>query len=554
MQSWGVPRLYRRAILVYVVAIAAPVAALVWLGIQSLERQRTIIVAQAREAVARELTTRLQTAARNAFGDLTHPIVGDRFEMQAGMLIRPALRAPVPESVPEPFVDAYGKENGHQFVQALAAYRALEKTSDRPSLALHGIARCLDRMGAHDQAREVWRRLAEQFPDDRDLSHRPYGIVAAIAVGESARLYDAIVSGRWELSRDQAQYFLEELAPGRSTPYLKRFDLAEELQVAFHPSLPSGDSDVHQGVAGAYRLFYRRDGADRIVGFSVNEAWVNDTLRPEIERLLDVTGSTDRDIWIYVASVGLVLMVLSAGVVLLLRDVSREARINRAREELVSSVSHELKTPITLVRLYSETLLRHRGFAEEERLGFYRIIARESTRLGRLIDQVLAFSRVDRGAQVYHFEEGDVTTLVAGVLDDYREYLEHAGFRLRQTVPESAPLTCFDAAAMSQALLNLLDNAVKYSGDARHIGVRVGVDAGHIAIEVEDHGVGIAPADQTRIFDRFYRSPDGNGKGGYGLGLFLVRHIMEAHGGRTEVESEPGRGSRFRLILPVATA
>lgn len=206
------------------------------------------------------------------------------------------------------------------------------------------------------------------------------------------------------------------------------------------------------------------------------------------------------------------------------------------------------------LRLYSETLLRHDGFSDEERFGFYRIIARESTRLGRLIDQVLAISRVDRGAQVYHLTEGDVTSLVVGVLEDYREYLEHAGFRLQQTVPEQAPLVRFDGAAISQALLNLLDNAVKYSGDARDIGVRVGVNGGQIAIEVEDHGVGIAVADQARIFDRFYRAANGNGKGGYGLGLFLVRHVMEAHGGRAEVESEPGHGSRFRLILPAAAA
>jgi signal transduction histidine kinase len=116
------------------------------------------------------------------------------------------------------------------------------------------------------------------------------------------------------------------------------------------------------------------------------------------------------------------------------------------------------------------------------------------------------------------------------------------------------PAVRFDAPAISQALLNLLDNAVKYSGPSKHIGVRIAVHDGQVAVEVEDHGVGIASSEQDRVFDRFYRVQNGSGRGGYGLGLFLVRRIMEAHGGRAEVDSEPGRGSRFRLILPAVAA
>jgi signal transduction histidine kinase len=103
-------------------------------------------------------------------------------------------------------------------------------------------------------------------------------------------------------------------------------------------------------------------------------------------------------------------------------------------------------------------------------------------------------------------------------------------------------------------VLNLLDNAAKYSGTSRHIAVRLAERDPDVAIEVEDHGVGIAPADQPRIFDRFYRGRDATGPAGYGLGLFMVRHIMAAHGGRIEVESVPGRGSVFRLLLPRAAA
>src|SRR4029077_2360309 len=125
--------------------------------------------------------------------------------------------------------------------------------------------------------------------------------------------------------------------------------------------------------------------------------------------------------------------------------------------------------------------------------------------------------------------------VVARVVEDYREYLERAGFSLQEAVPEDAPFVRFDPAALSQALVNLIDNAVKYSGDSRDIAVRLAASNGSVAIEMEDHGVGIAATEQQKIFERFYRVANGSGKGGYGLGLFLVRHIMDAHGGRAEV-------------------
>lgn len=178
---------------------------------------------------------------------------------------------------------------------------------------------------------------------------------------------------------------------------------------------------------------------------------------------------------------------------------------------------------------------------------------RESERLGRLVDQILTFSRVERGEQKDNYKEGDLAPVIAGIVDDYREYMERAGFRVEQVLTDSAPPVRFDAAALSQAVLNLLDNAVKYSGQSRNIAVRLSAENGGVTLEMEDHGLGIAAAEQEKIFERFYRIPNDSGKGGSGLGLFLVRHIMDAHGGRAEVDSEPGRGSRFRLVFPVVT-
>jgi two-component system phosphate regulon sensor histidine kinase PhoR len=373
--------------------------------------------------------------------------------------------------------------------------------------------------------------------------------VGAIEAGDTAGLYDRIASGRWELSADQAEYFLARLDPERTTPYLDQFRFARELSEQFRPQSALREGEIYNYSFGAWRIFYREDG-DILSGFALNQDWVNGNLKPQIERALGMTDTSGQGLRIYGGAIALVLVILSAGVGLLLRDIAREARTNRLRSDFVSSVSHELKTPITLIRLYSETLLRPDAFREEDRDGFYSIIVRESERLGRLVDRILTFSRVERGDQVYNLEEGDVAPVIARVVEDYREYLERAGFRLERALAPSVPPVRFDSGALSQAVVNLLDNAVKYSGDSREIAVRLGAENGCVAFEVEDHGLGIPAAERERIFGRFYRVPNGSGKGGYGLGLFLVRHIMDAHGGRVDVESEPGRGSRFRLTFP----
>jgi signal transduction histidine kinase len=557
MRLGSVPRLSRRAILIYVGTIVVPVAGFLWLGLQSFERQRQVLIERTTQTLVTQLEERITVAGRAALeswpltGLQSHPIVEHPFEIHGGVVVKPALTAPLPDPVPVELEQAQLEETANPGA-ALERYRARLTVTDRPALALLGIARSLEALGRGAEARETWRELSRRYPDERDLAHRPLGIVAAIQAGDTRGLFDRISAGRWDLSADHAAYFLDTLAPSRDSPFMARFAFARELAAKF-PHRTLAEDDVYSSEIGARRVFYRSEAPDRIVGFSVNPRWVTDAERQLISDL-DVAGPAQQGLAMYVGSVALILVLLSAGVVLILRDVSRESRVNRARAELVSSVSHELKTPVTLMRLYSETLLRGHGFAEEDRVGFYRIIARESTRLGRLIDQVLTFSRVDRGAQSYHLESGDVGMVVSGVVESYREYLEHAGFQLHYVVGTSLPPVPIDGEALSQALFNLLDNAVKYSGAARSITVRVRCDSEAIAIEVEDRGIGIPAVEQERIFERFYRVPNSSGKGGYGLGLFLVNHIVQAHGGRTEVVSEPGCGSCFRLILPVGAA
>ena len=229
-------------------------------------------------------------------------------------------------------------------------------------------------------------------------------------------------------------------------------------------------------------------------------------------------------------------------------------RLEEARErqaDFVSGVTHELKTPLTLIRLYGETL-QYGGGSEKERRAWCEIIVRESDRLTRLIERVLDFSRVDRGERRYNLEAGDFASVARETLDVYGQYLKRQGFQVEVAVEPRLPVTRFDPDAVVDALLNLVDNAAKYSGEAKYVGIRVRSEGNRVVCEVEDRGQGIPAADREHLFRKFHRGRNAAGKGGYGLGLFLVKHVMDAHRGSVEVESEPGRGTRFRLVFPAA--
>jgi signal transduction histidine kinase len=256
--------------------------------------------------------------------------------------------------------------------------------------------------------------------------------------------------------------------------------------------------------------------------------------------------------WAFAGATGVTGAALAIGVLLLLRDVARQRETNRLREDLVNGVSHELKTPLTLIRLYAETLAADPGAPESERRGHCDVIVRETERLGTLVERVLSFSRVDLGARRYRFERTDLAALVAETAVTYAGFLRNRGFVVDTEIANAIPDVFCDRDAVTEAIVNLVDNAAKYSGERRRIVVRLRTSAERrVVIEVEDQGIGIAAAELDRVFDRFYRGAGETGRGGYGLGLFLVKHAAEAHGGHVEVDSEPGKGSRFRVVLPV---
>jgi signal transduction histidine kinase len=246
-------------------------------------------------------------------------------------------------------------------------------------------------------------------------------------------------------------------------------------------------------------------------------------------------------------------LLLAGGIVLTHRNISREMALARLKSDFVSNVSHELRTPLSLIRLYAETLEMGRLKSADKAQEYYSIIRKESERLTALINNILDFSRIEAGRKEYDFRETDMRELVHNTLESYRYQIEQNGFAFEEKIAEDVPPLRVDREAMARSLLNLVNNALKYSQDRKFIGVNLFRDNGSVRLEVVDHGIGIPAPEQGKIFEKFYRVGDPlvhNTKGS-GLGLSLVRHIVQAHGGEVQVDSAPGRGSKFTITLPV---
>jgi signal transduction histidine kinase len=256
-----------------------------------------------------------------------------------------------------------------------------------------------------------------------------------------------------------------------------------------------------------------------------------------------------RSFWI----LGILSLLIVGGLVLTKHMVSKEMALARLKSDFVSNVSHELRTPLALIRLYAETLELGRITTHEKKDQYYRIIRKESERLTALINNILDFSRIEAGRKEYEFRQTNIAELVRNTLDSYRYQIEQQGFELEETIDPTIPPLQVDREAIARALVNLINNALKYSDEEKYLGVRLYRDNGVVKLEVIDHGIGIGRHDQSKIFEKFYRAGDPlvhNTKGS-GLGLSLVRHISQAHGGDIVVESIPGRGSKFILSLPI---
>jgi signal transduction histidine kinase len=263
-----------------------------------------------------------------------------------------------------------------------------------------------------------------------------------------------------------------------------------------------------------------------------------------------------RRLWLTAALILSAALTAFLGLASLWRGFQRQARLSEMKSSFVSSVSHELRAPIAAVRLMAESLEQGRISGEVKQKEYFRLIVQECRRLSTLVENVLDFSRIDRGRKRYTFERVDLIALVRHTVALMQPCAAEGkvDLILEDLPAEAAGLEpSWDHQAVEQSLVNLLDNAIKHSPPGAEVKVRIESAAGRVRVWVEDRGPGIPPEAQARIFDLFYRhgSELRRETKGAGIGLSIVKHVAEAHGGRVVVESVVGQGSRFALELPV---
>ncbi len=516
---------------------------------------------------------------------------------------------PLPPPQPDVLAQTFAEGELFEFLvaqpaEALRAYQSLANSKDESvrAGALLRIARVLRKLGRRDDSIAAYQKLAKLTAA---VAGAPADLVARQALcdlthnlQQISELKNDLRSGHWRLTRGQFEFYWSEagrLSGHPEPPPAEAQRLAEIAALVWndrmnHPD-PRGNETVW--IAGApVLLIWRGDPEERrvlvtqpaslvgqnIATTGVRYAFVDAAGRTlagsrsaTTRSVIRTSSETDLPWTLYVstsepAESGLIaqrrflLLGLSVMVLFLLlgtyfigRAIRREAEVQRMQSNFVATVSHEFRSPITTMRQLSEMLALNRVSSEERRQIYYETLVKETTRLQRLIEGLLNFGRMEAGARQYQFEELDAASIVERVVSEFEPHIASAGKYIQTSTADSPCLIDADPEAISVALRNLLDNAVKYSPDQPTIWVECAMEQERVAIRVRDQGLGIAAAERKTIFRKFMRGSaavTANVKGS-GVGLAMVRHIVAAHGGEIVVASELGQGSTFTLLLPL---
>jgi two-component system phosphate regulon sensor histidine kinase PhoR len=245
----------------------------------------------------------------------------------------------------------------------------------------------------------------------------------------------------------------------------------------------------------------------------------------------------------------LLIIILFVGGWIVFRNIKKEIALAKIKSDFVSNVSHELRTPLALISMFAETLEMGRVRSEEKKNEYYTIISHETARLGRIVNRILNFSQMEAGKRKYNFANVQLNTIIEEVFNTYKFHLQNKGFKFTSLPDNNIPLIYADKEAVSEAIINIIDNAVKYSHDNKEVELSTGTIGELVYVKIKDHGIGISLQDQKKIFEKFFRVSSGyvHNTKGTGLGLSLVKHIMDAHKGEITLHSTPGSGSSFIL-------
>ena len=455
------------------------------------------------------------------------------------------------------------------------------------------MARVLRNTGQIEESRGVYSRLAACA--DVRVAGAPAELVARHELGEDLRT--DLLRGRWHLTRGQFEYYWPDqtdpppadavafsevaaavwqgrqrnaAARGQETvrigdhPYLTVWRGTPERRAVLvtKPESILGTSLQHTLAsekvlwkmldAEGHLLAGEKDLARHAAVRTPAESQLPWTLYVSAAQPLGDTGMTAPQRFLLMGIVVMVLFLIF-GTYFIAQAVRREAETVRMQSAFVSAVSHEFRSPLTSLRQLSEILALGRVPSEDRRQLYYEMLVKETSRLQRLIESLLNFGRMEARARRYHFEELDASALVRRVASEFEPQIAELGRRIElQGVPSGCMIQA-DPDAICVALRNLLDNALKYSPGHPVVWVDWGVRSGHVAIAVRDQGPGIADAEKKVIFRRFVRgsAAAATHADGSGVGLAMVRYIVEAHGGNITVASKPGQGSTFTMYLPV---
>ncbi len=263
-----------------------------------------------------------------------------------------------------------------------------------------------------------------------------------------------------------------------------------------------------------------------------------------------VNKRTNFNIWTIV----LMDLVLLLAAVLVYRSLRQQMKLAQLKSEFVSNVSHEIRTPMAIINMYSETLEMGRIKDEAKKMEYYKVINTEANRLSGIVNKILNFSKIESGKREYKYEETDINELIKDIINKYNHQFSKHGFNYILDLSENLPKVMLDREAITDAIINLIDNAIKYSLDKKQFDIKTKVNKGQICVEVRDYGIGIEEKYQKQVFDKFYRVTEGNlahKAEGSGIGLSIVDHIMKAHRGSVSLISKLNKGSSFILNFPI---
>jgi signal transduction histidine kinase len=544
----------RRLPLLFLTALLAPALGLALAAFYGLKQERVRAEQEFRaraQADATEVEARLEEwMTRLAAGLEPPPAGGVTVEVVEGLVRwRPSgalAYDPGAEPLPVPAPGALERAQvlelrEERHAAALAAYR--EARAQWPQWSLFLQARLLKRAGRMAEARAAWRELAG-MPETR-LGSLPSQFLARFELGGDTRLLDELEGGRWALSRTQFFYYREALG-GARRPAGAAVRLTNAVaDFLREPKRRNADGTLAWWIHSPEGLravllpagVFRKSVWPRVwrEGLQVSDDGRVSPL-PVSPPALAAFDRQQR--WLQ----GLLLLLLvagGAGGYLLYRLMRREMEIAAMQADFVAAVSHEFRSPLAGIRQLVHLLDRDRVPDEQRRREYYAMMGRECTRLTRLVENVLDFSRLETGKKEYRMESVDVASLLREVAED---------LRVEVAIGPELPWLHADREALVSAIRNLLDNAAKYAGGGR---LEAEARGKRIVIRVCDDGPGIAPEDRKMIFEKFYRASGDSTRRvkGVGLGLALVKRIVEAHGGTVRVESELGKGTVFTLEL-----